>query len=283
MEFQVAQEYLGQGNHLVYLAPMWKEILDFDTQSEGAGSTVGKYLEKQPVSGITAVSNTGDNPDWCGSLFHPANWYAFGRLCWDWTLDSETIAREWAAMTWGTDPAALEGVLNILMHSWDACVDYMTPLGLHHIMRYHHHYGPDPACDEGAREDWKPRYYHRADKAGLGFDRTRNGSNAVDQYAKPAADIFNDIKTCPEKYLLWFHHVPWNYTLSSGRSLKDEIVYRYDRGVAEAEQLRAWWKTLEGKVAPECYAAVLAKLDIQVADAHEWRDVCVPYFAGFWQ
>lgn len=268
MEFQVTQEYLGQGNHLVFLAPLWKEVLDFENTAPA-------------LAGIAGVTNIGNNRDWCGSLFHPANWYAFGRLCWDYTLTSEEIAREWALMTWGDDPQVLEGTLHILLHSWDACVDYMTPLGLHHIMKYNHHYGPDPGCQEGLRDDWKPPYYHRADANGLGFDRTRTGSDAVDQYAGSVAERFNNLAACPEKYLLWFHHVPWEYHLSSGRTLKDELAFRYDRGVQEAEQLRAWWSALEGRVDAPRFKAVRDKLDIQVMDAKEWRDVCVPYFLGF--
>ncbi len=276
MEFQIAQEYLGQGNHLVYLAPMWKEILDFDTHADGPGSTVNKYL-----AGIAAVSNTGNYANWCGSLFHPMNWYAFGRLCWNSSLSSEEIAREWILATWGNDPVTVETILDIMMRSWEACIDYMTPLCLHHIMKEGHHYGPDPAFDAGEREDWRCTYYHRADKKGLGFDRTRTGSAAVDQYYPPVADMFNDLKTCPEKYLLWFHHVPWNHILSTGKTLQDELVARYARGVAEAESMLQKWKTLESRIDHLRFRAVLDKLYIQVADAHEWHDVCVPYFMSF--
>ncbi len=276
MEFQIAQEYLGQGNHLVYLAPMWKEILEFDTATRKENSKV-----KQCITGIAAVSNTGDNRDWCGSLFHPANLYAYGRLAWNYDLSPEEIAREWTLCTWGHNEKIFKIVTSILMNSWEACVNYMTPLCLHHIMKYHHHYGPDPACDEGQREDWKPRYYHRADKQGLGFDRTRKGSCAVDQYAAPVADMFNSLQTCPEKYLLWFHHVPWDYVLSSGRTLKDELVFLYNKGVSQAEQLLSWWKNTESLLDKEHYEAVLNKLVIQVSDAHEWRDVCLQYFLSF--
>ncbi|MDR0645123.1 MAG: alpha-glucuronidase [Treponema sp.] len=288
MEFQIAQEYLGQGNHIVFLAPMWKEIFQFgirlpkeEISTKQSLDSVGKVLEGKKLSGIAGVSNTGDNEDWCGSLFHSANLFAFGRLSWDWTLDSTDIAKEWAVLTWGKDPIVIDAVVKILTHSWTACVDYMTPLGLNHIMRYEHHYGPDPGCDHGQRADWKPPYYHRADADGLGFDRTRKGSDAVDQYASPLAELFNNIETCPEKYLLWFHHVPWDHVLGSGRTLKDELVFRYRRGVEEAEQLRTWWKQVEGRVPPDRYQAVLDKFDIQVADAREWETVCVAYFMSF--
>ena len=285
MELQITQEYLGQGNHLVFLAPMWKEILDFDTYANGKGSTVGSFLAAKTndkrLTGIAGVSNIGSDKNWCASLFHPANWYAFGRLCWDYTLSAEEIADEWAVCTWGTNPKVLEAVKYILMNSWQACLDYMTPLCLHHIMRYNHHYGPDPACDEGSREDWKPRYYHRADSAGLGFDRTRNGTDAVDQYNKPVADMFNDIKTCPEKYLLWFHHVPWDYKLSSGRSLKEELSFVYEKGVKEAEMLRDKWLEIQPELDKKRFESVLDKLNIQYEDAKEWRDVCLSYFLKF--
>lgn len=290
MELQITQEYLGQGNHLVYLAPMWKEVLDFDIAADG--TSVGQRLaikktvpfREHSVPGITgmaAVSNVGADKNWCGSLFHPVNWYAFGRLAWDYTLSAEEIAREWAVCTWGNNEKLLQGIMYILMNSWKACVDYMTPLGLHHLMRYNHHYGPDPACDEGEREDWKPRYYHRADKAGLGFNRTETGSDAISQYKQPIAKLFGNIETCPEQYLLWFHHVDWNKVLSSGRTLKDELVYRYNLGVEEADKLRDAWISVKDTLPDEQYEAVLKKLDIQCNDAREWRDVCVPYFMSF--
>lgn len=290
MEFQITQEYLGQGNHLVYLAPMWKEVLDFDIAADG--TSVGQRLAMKKTiplgehsvagfTGMAAVSNVGSDKNWCGSLFHPVNWYAFGRLAWDYTLSAEDIAREWAVCTWGNNEKLLDAIMFILMNSWNACVDYMTPLCLHHIMKYGHHYGPDPACDEGSREDWKPRYYHRADKEGLGFDRTTTGSNGVSQYKEKLAELFGNLETCPEKYLLWFHHVGWDQKLSSGRTLKDELVFRYNGGVEEADNLRAAWVAVKDEVSDAQYTAVLEKLDIQCKDAREWRDVCVPYFLSF--
>lgn len=276
MEFQVAQEYLGQGNHLVYLAPMWKEILDTDTYSKGPGTPVSKTL-----AGMAAVTNTGDDRNWCGHFFHAANWFAYGRLAWNPELDTDAIAREWISCTWGNDPVVAETIMKIMHGSWETCVDYMTPLCLHHIMNEGHHYGPNPGDMTPPREDWRPRYYHRASRTGLGFDRTRNGTDAVDQYFPPVSEIFNDIDKCPEKYILWFHHVPWERKMSSGRKLMDEIAFRYNRGVLAVEAIREEWKTLEGKIDGMRYAHVLAKLDIQVADAHEWEDVCVAYFRSF--
>lgn len=285
MEFQVAQEYLGQGNHVVYLAPMWKEVLDFDTLHHGKGSTVGRSISTSGApggfSGMAAVTNTGDDRNWCGSRFHQANWYAYGRLAWNPGLDTTAIAYEWIRATWTRDEGLVAAVWQIMNGTWEACIDYMTPLGLHHIMKEHHHYGPDPAFDAGAREDWRCTYYHRADAKGLGFDRSRSGSAMVDQYAKPVAERFNNIETCPEDYLVFFHHAPWTRVLSSGRTLRDELVYRYRRGVEAVEAKRAQWLALEGKLDPHAWKEILGKLDIQLADAHEWEDVCVPYFLSF--
>jgi alpha-glucuronidase len=282
MEFQVTQEYLGQGNHIVYLAPMWKEILEFDTHAKGKGSTVASILENSSIPGIAGVANTGDDITWCGSHMHPANWYAFGRLAWNSSLKPEEIAREWISCTFGnSDDEVMETVLSIMMESWEACVDYMTPLCLHHIMKEGHHYGPDPGFNGGPREDWRSTYYHRADKKGLGFDRTRSGSGAVDQYYPEVAEKFNSLGECPEKYLLWFHHVPWDHTLLSGRTLKDELVFRYRRGVRKVESMMEEWKKLNGKIDDLRYNEILKKLEIQLEDAREWEDVCVSYFMGF--
>ena len=285
MEFQISQEYLGQGNHIVYLGPMWKEILEFDTQDGNKKTTVADILahdiHSNGLTGAAAVSNTGDHPDWCGSHFHPLNLYAFGRLCWDFSLDPSDIASEWLSQTFPRDNGFAQKILPMLMGSWEACIDYTTPLGLHHLVQEHHHYGPDPGFDGGKREDWRSTYYHRADKTGLGFDRTRKGSAAVDQYHKPVADMFNDIETCPEKYLLWFHHVPWDRKLSSGRSLKDELAFRYRRGVEKAEAMLETWKSVQGMVDDRRFWEVLAKLEIQAADAREWERVCTSYFLAF--
>lgn len=290
MEFQVAQEYLGQGNHIVYLAPMWKEILSFDMRTQGPGSQVGRIISKEgaagrsgsgKISGIAAVSNTGSDRNWSGSHFHQANWYAYGRLAWDWTLDDGDIAREWIRGTWSREASLVDKIWSFMNGSWEACINYMSPLGLLHIMKEGHHYGPDPAFDGGPREDWRSTYYHRADKEGLGFDRSRRGSGYVDQYVKEIADIFDNIKTCPEGYLVFFHHVPWNYVLASGRSLRDELVFLYGQGVKAVQAMRTAWLALEKDLQPEPWKAVLNKLDIQLSDAKEWEAVCVPYFLQF--
>lgn len=308
MEFQITQEYLGQQNHIVFLAPMWKEILDFELngknllenstdknnknnknyKNESDFETVGNSLSKNKnVSGISGVSNIGNNRNWCGSLFHAANWYAFGRLSWNYELLSEEIAREWAVLTWGKNPEVLQAVLKILLNSWEACVNYMTPLGLHHIMKFSHHYGPDPACDEGEREDWKPKYYHQADESGLGSrrSRTEDGSFACDQYRTEVAEIFSDIKKCPEKYLLWFHHVSWDFVLKSGRTLKEELPALYQKGVNQAEDLEKSWLKIQNQVGKSIsktqFDLVLQKLKIQVENAKEWQEVCCNYFLSF--
>ena len=298
MEFQITQEYLGQGNHVVFLAPMWKEILDFDMRTglPGPGAAAQKAADKTVASvgnilaapvrpgsptGIAAVTNTGDREDWCASPMHQANWYAFGRLAWDYSLETADIAREWIRGTFGVDGKITQTMLPILLQSWETCIDYMTPLGLHHIMREGHHYGPDPGYDGGHREDWRSTYYHRADSRGLGFDRSRTGTGATEQYAAELAEVFDDPERCPEGYLLWFHHIAWDRALPSGRTLAEELPYRYRRGVEGAEALRRQWTKLEGLVDRDRYEAVLAKFDIQVADAREWEEVCTSYFLKF--
>jgi alpha-glucuronidase len=285
MEFQITQEYLGQSIHLVYLAPMWKEILDFDTFARGEGSTVARVLDgslhKYHMTGIAAVANTGDDRNWCGHHFAQANWYAFGRLAWDHRLSSAAIAEEWIRATFTNDDRAVGSILNMMMGSWEACVNYMTPLGLHHIMREGHHYGPDPAYDQGHREDWRSTYYHRADAEGLGFDRSSNGSNAVEQYHPPVHDLFNDLATCPEKYLLWFHHVPWTHKMRSGRILWEELVWRYYQGVEEVNRMLETWKELKSHIDGQRYEDILNKLSTQLTHAIEWPQICLPYFQRF--
>lgn len=285
MEFQVTQEYLGQSTHLVYLAPMWKEILDFDTFAEGEGSTVAKVLDGSvhgyAMTGMAGVANTGDDRNWCGHHFAQANWYAFGRLAWNHQLSAETIAEEWIRATFTNDPAVVTAIQQIMLASWDACVNYMMPLGLHHIMREGHHYGPDPAFDGGERADWRSTYYHRADADGLGFDRTSHGSNAVVQYHPPVRDLFEQLATCPEKYLVWFHHVPWTHTMRSGRTFWEELVWHYQYGMAQVQGMLDAWKALQPHIDSQRYNDVLQKLSLQVTDATEWSQVCLPYFHRF--
>jgi alpha-glucuronidase len=282
MEFQVTKEYLGFATHLVYLGPMWEEVLRADTWAKGKGSTVAKVVDGQldghALTGIAGVANIGTDRDWSGSVFDQANWYAFGRLAWDPTQSARAIADDWARMTFSPDDAVAKPVVGMMMASREAAVDYMTPLGLAHLMGAGHHYGPAPWDDSLPRADWNPVYYHRADRNGIGFDRTRQGSDAVDQYAPPVADEFNNLKSTPDAYLLWFHHLPWDYRMRSGHTLWDELVMHYSHGVDEVKQMRATWKSLDGRVDAQRYAQTAAFLAIQQNEAQWWRDASIAYW-----
>ncbi len=236
MEFQVTKEYLGFATHLAYLGTMWEEVLRADTYRPRKGSTVAHVIETPvapgALTGMAGVANIGSDRNWSGSHFDQANWYALGRLAWDPQLTAEAIAGEWTRMTWGDDPALVGPIVAMMMGSREAVVDYMTPLGLAHQMATGHHYGPGPWVSDLARPEWNPTYYSRADAGGIGFDRTKTGSDAVSQYAPEVARLFGDLKRVPEQDLLWFHHVPWDHRMASGRTLWDELVVRYDRGVA---------------------------------------------------
>ena len=284
MEFQITKEYLGQATHLVYLAPMYKEVLESDTYAKGPGSTVAKVidgtLEGHRMTGMAGVANTGTDRDWTGGVFNQANWYAFGRLAWDHTLTSEAIAEEWIRMTFSNDESVISPIQAMMMGSWDAVVDYMTPLGLHHIMAAGHHWGPGPWFDRG-RADWTPVYYHRADAEGVGFDRSSSGSDAVGQYFPPLASRFDNLETCPEKFLLWFHHVSWNHRMKSGRNLWNELCFRYQRGVDSVRHMQTVWNSLEGSIDAERFNQVQAFLKIQEEEAEWWRDACLLYFQTF--
>jgi alpha-glucuronidase len=284
-ELQVTQEYLGFSNHLAFLAPMWREFLDSETHAKGAGSTVTKVVDGslygQRLTGIAGVANTGKDRNWCGHHFAQANWYAFGRLAWDPDLSSREIAVDWIKMTFTHEPGAIETIARIMVESHEALVDYMTPIGLHHIMWPNHHYGPAPWWDKGERADWTSVYYHRADEQGLGFDRTKTGSNTVSQYYAPVSDIFADPAKCPEKFLLWFHHVPWDYRMRSGRTMWDELALHYQRGVDWVRAARIEWDGLAGVIDKDRHAEVAKKLAIQERDAAWWRDAVLTYFQGF--
>ncbi len=284
MEFQVTKEYLGLATHFVYLAPLFEEVLDSDTGAEGPGSTVARVvdgsLDDLPRSGMAGVSNVGTDRNWCGSVFACANWYAFGRIAWDHGLSSEAIAGEWLRRTFTNDDAFVDPVVGMMMASWPAAVDYMTPLGLHHIMARNHHYGPGPWVD-GGRPDWTSVYYHRADSGGVGFDRTVSGSDAVSQYAPPVAARFGDLETVPEGLLLWFHRVPWDHTMASGRTLWDELALRYQRGVDEVRQMRKTWEGLATFVDETRFRETETFLRIQEREAAWWRDACLLYFQTF--
>ena len=280
-ELQITQEYLGFSNHLAYLGTLWEECLQSDTYRDGPGTPVSKT-----VSAIAGVANTGQDPNFCGYLFAQANWYAFGRLAWDPTLGAEQIADEWIRQTFlppknvsykEYEEKFIAPVRDMMMASREAVVNYEMPLGLHHLFGGTH-YSPMPWDVTPPRPDWQPRYYHRADGAGIGFDRTRRGSGNVDQYNEPLASLYNDVETCPEELLLWFHHLPWSYEMRSGRTLWDEICLHYDRGVSQVEGFQKTWKKLKPYVCRTLWDEVATKLDIQKHDAEWWRDACVGYF-----
>jgi alpha-glucuronidase len=287
-EFQITQEYMGRNIYLAFLAPMWREFFDSDSYAKGEGSTVAKVadgsLDGQRITGIAGVANTGDDRNWTGHHFGQANWYAFGRLAWDHTLTSEQIAREWIKMTFSNDPAVVAAITRIMLESREAIVDYTMPLGLHHITRDHYRPGPWLSVlqhPETIREDWGSVYYHRADEKGLGFDRTKRGSNAVNCYQPEVRDRFADLATCPEKLLLWFHHVPWDHRLRSGRTLWEELAMHYHRGVEWVLAVRGKWASLSGAIDAERHVDVARKLEIQLATAYHWRDACLLYFLQF--
>jgi alpha-glucuronidase len=283
-ELQITQEYLGQSTHLVYLATMWKEFLDADTYAAGPGSLVSKVLDGTlhgyKRTGIAGVANTGRDQNWTGHDFGQANWYAFGRLAWNPALSAAEIADEWIKMTWTHDPDVVSEIRSLMLGSRETYVNYTMPLGLHHLIGGNH-YAPMPENADPRRQDWSATYYHRADEHGVGFDRTRSGSDAVDQYRSPLRERWNDPATCPENLLLWFHHLPWDYRLHSGRTLWDELVRHYNLGADDARLMETRWAALRGKVDEERYQAVLAKLQRQAADAAAWRDKILRYFQQF--
>ena len=282
MEFEITKEYLGFATHLVYLGPLYEEVLSADTMVHGKGSTVAKVidgsLEGHTLTGMTGDSNIGTDRNWTGSDFNQANWYVFGRLAWNPTLSSRTIADEWVRMTFTNNNAFVKPVVDMMMRSREAVVDYMTPLGLVHIMGPGHHYGPAPWDASESRADWRPVYYHRADHQGIGFDRTNTGSDAVAQYAPPVAAQFNDLKQTPEQYLLFFHHVPWDYRMRSGQTLWYELIAHYTQGVDDVKQMRETWRHMDGYIDDERYQQVATFLAIQQKESQWWRDACIAYF-----
>ncbi len=301
LELQITQEYLGQSTHLVYLGGMWKEVLDSDTMEIASSQSFDSAAQSaaplktrramtrvaQVVDGslydhadscVIGVANTGTDRNWCGHHFAQANWYAFGRLAWDCDLSADAIADEWIRLTWSNDARVVGAIKTMMLGSWEACINYMTPLGLHHLMREQHHYGPDPGFNAAPRPDWNNVYFHRADARGLGFDRTRTGSDAVSEYHSPLREQFDNITTCPEKFLLWFHRVPWDYRLRSGRTFWEELQHRYNAGVAFVEEMRDIWQSLQPRIDPARHAHVSARLEQQLENAREWRAVCLDYF-----
>jgi alpha-glucuronidase len=283
-ELQITQEYLGHSRHLVYLAPMWKEFFDADTFARGPGSTVAKAvdgsLHDYAITGVAGVANTGSDANWTGHHFGQANWYAFGRLAWDPNLAPEQIADEWLAMTFSTDADTRGKLREMMLGSWDALINYSMPLGLHHLIAGDH-YAPAPWNAKEPRDDWTAVYYHRADEQGVGFDRTRRGSGAVDQYFPLLRDRFDNVATCPETLLLWFHRVPWDHKMKSGRTLWDELCFKYNAGFEQAQRMAATWDSLADKIDAQRHREVAERLRIQVDHARAWRDQCVAYFQKF--
>ena len=289
VEFQITQEYLGAANHLVYLAPMWQEFFSF--------------VKPASLKAMAGVANIGDDVNWCGHHFAQANWYAFGRLAWNPSLRSADIAYEWLKQTLNPlsssevfkpgrilhdakYPARYGSIwghlVDLMMYSREACVNYMMPLGLHHIFAGGHHYGPEPwYAPRGLRADWTPPYYHKADSIGLGFDRTMNGSANVKQYPEELCRLYNDINTCPENLLTWFHHVPWDFKMKSGRTFWDELCHKYDDGVHEARRFLTIWDAMQPYVDSQRFEEVQRKLRIQVRDSEWWREACLLYFQTF--
>lgn len=271
-ELQITQEYLGQSKHLVYLAPMWKEFF--------------RFVSPDKLKGIAGVSNIGDKANWCGHPFSQANWYAFGRLAWNPSISSEEIAHEWLIQTYECkDERFTKPVEMMMLTSREACVNYMMPLGLHHIFKFDHHYGPEP---DGFKAEypleWCPVYYHQADSNGIGFNRSSDGTDAVGQYPEPYRSLYDNLATCPEEYLLWFHHVPWNYRMKSGSTLWEELCMRYNMGVSMVETYRDYWHTSTKEYMKDHiteWEMTDSLLNVQLASAKEWRDVCLKYFQTF--
>lgn len=271
-ELQITQEYLGQSKHLTYLAPMWKEFFDF--------------VNPDKLVGISGVANIGDDANWCGHPFSQANWYAFGRLAWNPSLTAEEIAHEWLVQTYeNQDEKFTKPVEMMMMTSREACVNYMMPLGLHHIFKFDHHYGPEPDGFIASYPlEWCPVYYHKADAQGVGFDRSSKGTDAVGQYPEPYRSLYNNIETCPEEYLLWFHHVPWTYKMKSGSTLWQELCMKYNMGVAMVEVYRDFWHTSAKqymKGHEQEWQHTDSLLNVQLENAKEWRNTCLKYFQTF--
>ena len=264
-ELQITQEYLGQSRHLVYLAPMWREFFGF--------------VSPERLVGIAGVANIGLDRNWCGHHFSQANWYAFGRLAWNPFLKSEEIAQEWLTQTFAKPCPQL---LSMMLRSREACIDYMMPLGLHHIFKFDHHYGPEPDGFIASYPiEWCPVYYHKADTKGIGFDRTHTGSDATSQYREPFCSLYDDQNTCPERYLLWFHHVPWNYRMKDGNTLWEDLQMHYNRGVSEVEDFCRIWQQAKPEIDEQRWQEVDKRLQHQLENAREWRKVCLDYFRTF--
>lgn len=284
VELQVTQEYLGASLELAYLGTMWEEVLQQDTFVQGEGSTIGTItdgsLHGHGLSAIAGVANTGTDRNWTGHVLAQANWYAYGRMAWDHERTAREIAVEWAQLTFDANAKATDKIVNLLMGSRETVVNYSMPLGLHHIMERGHHYGPGPWVT-GGRPDWTAPYYHQADEDGIGADRVASGSNAIEQYATELQALWGNLETVPDELLLWFHHLPWDYEMRSGRTLWNELALRYQQGVDEVRAMRETWASLRGDIDAERWNHVRQRLAVQEAAAIEWRDACLLYFQQF--
>ncbi|HLZ89370.1 MAG TPA: hypothetical protein VKQ52_19080, partial [Puia sp.] len=299
LEVQLTQEYLGASTHLVYLAPLFEECLDADTHQpypsqrpdpSGAAplpttvpGSAGTPVSAT-ISGMAGVANIGNDRNWCGHIFAQANWYAFGRLAWETgkaTPCSARIATEWIRQTFSNKPSVVDSIKQLMMASREITVDYMTPLGLHHIMAYEHHYGPGPWLANASRPDWNPVYYHKADSAGIGFDRTATGSNALGQYAPGARLQWQNLDDCADQWLLWWHHAAWNHRMHTGRTLWAELCHKYYSGVDSVRWMQHCWAALRQSIDPERWQQVNMRLTIQEQNAVEWRNACLLYFQTF--
>jgi alpha-glucuronidase len=284
MEFQITKEYLGFNTHLAYLGTLYEEVLQAQTDRPAIGATVAQIVDSSAyggrrLTGVAGVANIGSDRNWSGSHFDQANWYVFGRMAWDpQAARAQPIAEEWVRLTFSSDTRVVAAVTDMMMRSREAVVDYMTPLGLHHLMATGHHYGPGPWVSNLSRPEWNPAYYHQADAKGIGFDRTAAGSNAVEQYAPSAGSRFVDLKTVSDRDLLWFHHLPWDHRMRSGRTLWDELVVTYGRGVATVGNMRRTWAGLEPFIDAQRFSEISMHLAIQEKEARWWRDASVAYF-----
>jgi alpha-glucuronidase len=285
MEFQITQEYLGQGTHLVFEATMFKEVLEADTYTKGKNSAVAKVIDgslyNHELNGMAGVSNIGNDINWCGHPFAQANWYALGRLAWNHELTSTQIAEEWIRQTFTNNNSFVHPVKKIMLQSHEIMVNYMTPLGLTHIMYNGHHYGPMPWGNTLNRPDWNPVYYHRADFIGIGFNRTATGTNALAQFAPEVQKEFASMNTCPDDYLLWFHHVPWNFKMKSGKNFWEELCYKYYSAVDSMKSVQQQWNRLEKFIDTDRFQHINQLLNIQVREAIWWRNACLLYFQTF--
>jgi alpha-glucuronidase len=284
MEFQITKEYLGQATHLVYLGPLFEETLQSDTYARGKGSTVARDIDGSlygnRLTGIAGVANTGRDRDWSGSTFNQANWFVFGRMAWNPDASAEEEAQEWSQLTFGPNPRITKPVVGMMMLSREAVVNYMTPLGLAHQMATDSHYGPGPWVHALKQADWNPAYYNRADRSGIGFDRTASGSNAVAQYFPPVAAQFANLSSCPDKYLLWFHHLPWTYRMPSGETLWRSLTDHYALGVDQVTQMQRSWASLAPLIDRERFEKTAEFLTIQHREATWWRDASVLYWSS---